>query len=178
MKTTSASLKSNATVKCVVHGTRIPRAAAHEHHEAPRAAGGSDDQDNLIWLCATCHQLSHRIAQLRHLGRLAEAEDIIGVGYNPSQRKRLNQVVYEIMSALAHASAAGLGKEKAEVMLELEHELYAFLKGLASDRRDNGERVGVTKFMISVLHGHAIKNGYLPEGKQEKVLPKINSRLM
>lgn len=160
------SVESHANVKCTVHGVSIPRAAAHEHHEAPRAAGGGDELENLVWLCANCHQLSHRVAQLRQLGRAAEASDIVHSSYpQPAMRKRFEQVVFEILSAHSIADDIGLGKAKAEVILELSHGLYACLKTLAADHRVNGRKVGVAKYMEAVLTQHVRKHGMdIPNG--------------
>lgn len=173
------NVKSHAHVMCFVHGQRIPRAAAHEHHEAPRAAGGTDDVENLVWLCATCHQLSHRVAQLRQLGRGAEAEDIAQTSFGtPAARNRFSQVVLEIMAAHALADDLGLGKAKAEVVLELDHPLYNFLKTLANDHRDNGRKVGVARYIEAVLQKHAIKHGFSSEPKAARVVPKVNPKLL
>lgn len=152
---------------CCVHGTKIPRAAAHEHHEAPRAAGGGDEKSNLVWLCATCHQVAHRVGQLRQLNRGDEASDIMTSYYPaPAQRKRFAQVVHEMVTAHMHADLTGMGKPKAEVMLEIDHELYACLKQLALDYRSGGRRVGVAKYIEAVLNGHVIKNGMNPAAKK------------
>lgn len=151
---------SNATVMCFVHRAAMPRAAAHEHHEAPRAAGGSDDKDNLVWLCATCHQVAHRVAQLMMLGKNAAAIDIATSTYSqPQTRKLFLQVVNEIVIAHLHAQEAGVGKPKAEVMLELDHKLYHHLKTLAQDHRANGRKVGVAKYIEAVLTKHVRQNG-------------------
>ena len=35
------------------------------HHIVPVSAGGTDDLDNLIAICANCHRLAHRIWRLQ-----------------------------------------------------------------------------------------------------------------
>lgn len=165
------NVASNARVRCFVHGTMIPRAAAHEHHEAPRAAGGGDELENLIWLCATCHQLAHRCCQLLQQAKSGEASDIATQTYGiPEARKRFGQVVREMIEAHGHAELAGLGKENAEVMLELDHELYAYLKGLAADYRDpKGHKIGVAKYIEGVLRKHALVKGWVHKPDQLRV---------
>lgn len=154
------SVASHAYVVCVVHRTQIPRAAAHEHHEAPRAAGGTDALSNLVWLCATCHQVAHRVGQLRQLGRAGEAEAIATSSYpNPKMRQRFYQVVSEMVTAHALADVTGAGKPNAEVVLELPHDVYNGLKSLASEHRVNGQRVGVAKYINAILRSHVIKHG-------------------
>lgn len=151
---------SHAFVVCCVHGTQIARAAAHEHHEAPRAAGGGDELSNLVWLCATCHQVAHRVWQLRSLGRAPEGEHIAMSTYpHPQVRSRFMKVVQEMAAAHVHAEEHGLGKANAEVMLELPHDVYNGLKALANEHRVGGRRVGVTPYIAAVLRGHVLKNG-------------------
>lgn len=77
----------------------------------------------------------------------------------PAVRQRFNQVVNEILSALAHAEEAGLRKEQAEVMLELPHDLYDRLKVMASEIRVNGRRISVTKYIEGVLTKHVLASG-------------------
>jgi hypothetical protein len=97
---------------------------------------------------------------LRQLGRGAEAADIAHSSYpQPAARKRFDQVVFEILSAHAVADAAGLGKPMAEIILELDHGLYACLKTLAADHRVNKRKVGVAKYIEAVLRQHVLRNG-------------------
>jgi hypothetical protein len=65
-----------------------------------------------------------------------------------------------------HADLTGGGKPKAEVMLEIDHDLYACLKALALEHRSGGRRVGVAKYIEAVLHGHVLKNGMNPSAKK------------
>jgi hypothetical protein len=42
---------------CADCGTERPK--LHRHHVVPRSQGGSDDQDNIILICANCHEDRH-----------------------------------------------------------------------------------------------------------------------
>lgn len=160
-------VNSNSLVTCWIHQTKIPRAAAHEHHEAPRAAGGSDDVENLVWLCATCHQVAHRATQLLAAGKSGAASDLAYAQYAvPADRHRFASVVKEMVKAHEDAALTGIGKPEAEVMIYLDHELYGYLKALASDHRSGNRKVGVGKYIAAVLRKHAAANGYVEKGKR------------
>jgi hypothetical protein len=55
--------------RCERCGFAPPRALAARvlnlHHIVPVAAGGSDDEGNLVLLCANCHALTHAVCQRR-----------------------------------------------------------------------------------------------------------------
>lgn len=40
-------------------GLRCTRAGDHAHHRLRRSQGGTDDVDNLLWVCAPCHAQIH-----------------------------------------------------------------------------------------------------------------------
>ena len=45
------------SVKCSCPGCR--RVARHVHHNIPRCQGGTDDPQNLVYLCQRCHVAHH-----------------------------------------------------------------------------------------------------------------------
>lgn len=59
--------ENGKSVKCSCPGCR--RVARHVHHHVPRCQGGSDEPQNLVYLCQKCH-VAHHSAQgdFRHWG--------------------------------------------------------------------------------------------------------------
>ena len=72
----SSVADGTGNVTCYVHGTVFPRAACNVHHEMPRAAGGGDDDQNLTWVCASCHTMIHRIAEAVMANKAGRADDV------------------------------------------------------------------------------------------------------
>lgn len=93
-KTRAAVLKRDGR-KCVECGNAVEGSDAHVHHKLPRALGGSDDADNLITLCSTCHSRLH-ITLHASLGRrfletvgIKIAQWFAGEESNPDAMKRI-----------------------------------------------------------------------------------------
>lgn len=148
-------------VTCYIHGTLFPKYSCHVHHEAPRAAGGGDDAENLIWLCANCHNLTHRVAQLEELGRSGEAGDLSLSAYPvPSQRIRFKKTVKEILTANAKAKIEGKRKAKAMVEIELSHEVYDKLKVFLNDHKTGNKRISNSKYIEQLIVKHLKQKGY------------------
>ena len=72
----SSVADGTGNVTCYVHGTVFPRAACNVHHEMPRAAGGGDDDQNLTWVCASCHTMIHRSAEAVMANKAGRADDV------------------------------------------------------------------------------------------------------
>jgi hypothetical protein len=47
----------------------------HAHHVVPVACGGTDDPDNLIVVCPTCHAVAHALGRI---GRMAAVREWVG----------------------------------------------------------------------------------------------------
>lgn len=149
-------------VTCFVHGIAFPKSTCHLHHSAPRAAGGGDEQANLIWLCANCHNTAHRVAQLQEQGKSGEASDTSMTLYpTPASRQRFQRVVKEILEAETLAKGTGKGKSHTMVELHLTPEVHTRLKTLVADIRVNGKRTGVAKYVESLVIQHLRQKGYL-----------------
>jgi len=147
-------------VICYVHGTPFPKESCHEHHKSPRALGGQDDKGNLVYLCANCHTLVHRCAQLFIGNKSGIAADIASQAYpTPASRSRFFELVKTIMSSVAEAEDLDLGREKAIIILSLDHSTHSKLKTLAGERKENGRKVGVSRYIEAVLLQHIQKKG-------------------
>lgn len=149
-------------VKCFVHNKQFARSSCHSHHLTPRAAGGLDDSENLVWLCANCHTLAHRCAQLQLHGKAGIASDLANQTYDvPVIRSRFLQVVKEIADSTTVASDFGLGKSRATCIIELDHDIYSKLKNLAYERKEKGRKVGVARYIEVILLDHLRKKGLI-----------------
>lgn len=66
------------SIKCQCGCRRVAR---HIHHIQPRCQGGSDDPNNLLFLCQKCHVAHHskhgHFAQWGKMGGLKAAEQIV-----------------------------------------------------------------------------------------------------
>lgn len=149
-------------VVCYVHNKKYPRSTCHDHHITPRASGGLDYKDNLVWLCANCHTLLHRCIQLYTKGKKGLANDLAEQSYDvPVIRQRFMSLVKDAVDAASIAQAFGLKKAKALCSLELDHDVYHKLKILAYERKEKGRRVGITRYIEVILIDHLRKKGLL-----------------
>jgi len=148
-------------VTCFVHGQQFPKQTCEQHHLTPRASGGQD-QDNLVWLCANCHTLVHRCAQLYAVKKHGVANDIIEQAYPfPATRERFHRVMQEIINASVIAEDFQLGKDRASCVVSLDHDVYAKLKTLAREKKENGRSVGVSRYVEALILNHLRKKGFI-----------------
>lgn len=146
-------------VSCYICKQNKPRKLAHEHHKVPRAAGGQDTRENLVFLCPTCHDNLHRFAEMIVGGKVNEALDLVGLEYrSPAPRARS----IELAKLVAQSFSIPGMEEKAEVTISvtLPRELVGRLKVLASEHTtDKGRAYGVPKFAALILTQYLIKKG-------------------
>jgi hypothetical protein len=157
-------------VTCYVHQGVIQREFAHEHHKKPRAAGGDDSKDNLVWLCPSCHDNMHRIATMLLSGNREKADSLAHNGYkNVRARRRLFELSEYVAAAMQRKRD---GEEDAipelqRVTMDLPVPLVDALKQLArscGSRTKDGKRkkrTGFAKYMQAVLRQHARDNGMI-----------------
>lgn len=149
-------------VTCYVHGQQFPQQTCEQHHLTPRSSGGLDDLDNLVWLCANCHTLAHRCAQMHLAKKSGLAKDTAEQAYPyPSVRSRFTRVVQEIINAKGFAEDFQLGKDKALCQVQLSHDVYAKLKTLSYEKKESGRRVGVSRYIEALILDHLRKKGLL-----------------
>ncbi len=147
---------------CFVHGTPFPRASLDSHHIRTQASGGSDDPDNLVDLCALCHETGHRVASMVRHRRNAEAEETAQALF-PSQpaRLRFKQIVRGIVESEVLAKDLGTGKQEHVLQLVLTPDTFVRLKSLAQDLRHNGRPMGVARYVEGILQHHLRQKGLL-----------------
>ncbi len=49
----------------------------HEHHILPRYLGGSDDEDNVVWICPNTHAATHELLRLYLKGGTKPPADVV-----------------------------------------------------------------------------------------------------
>lgn len=155
-------------ILCYVHGTNLPRAGANEHHIVPQAAGGTDDPSNLVWLCATCHNVLHRCEEHLQAGRAGVVRDIISSAYTGARsRSRMERLVQEAAKAFAAADEAGVAGDG---ILEIPRALFDLLKMAARETKDpqTGRRASVQGYVLRLIQGHLRKLGYETRTKPSK----------
>lgn len=141
-------------VVCYVHGTPFPRASCHEHHEMPQAAGGSDDPANLTFVCANCHNMIHRIADLLRANRKGFGADI-ALQYSPndlSMRDRLLRLAeYAAASMQSVDDGETPGATDQVIQVVLPRAIYERFKILVGDHRANGRKVSIQSYMQNMV---------------------------
>ncbi len=102
-------------VTCHVHhDKRLPRKLAHSHHVNPRLAQGSDDSENLIWLCPDCHHTIHQIATMLAHGRAGEAIFFANEAYpHPPLKKRALELASIVSEGIARKKSGDVVTERA-----------------------------------------------------------------
>ena len=151
-------------VTCHVHVDKtMPRELAHSHHVNPRLAKGSDDSDNLIWLCPDCHHAIHQLATMLAHGR-AEAVHIAHEAYpHPPTRKRALQLASLVSEGIARKKAGEVVTDHV-VPIVLEPEVFSALRHLAARYKHGGRRVGVARFVEALVLRELRQKGFkIPE---------------
>ena len=135
-------------VRCFIHNELFTKASCNLHHEAPQAAGGGDEVENLVWLCASCHTLAHRVAQLFETRKAGEAKHLCEAAFPaPAHRARLEQVVKEMLEAHAKAKSEGIVREITTVEIKLPAEVHSRLKLAAKQHKSPMNRYVKTLIM-------------------------------
>lgn len=157
---------------CYVHNQEFPRESMQEHHKRPRAYGGPDVPDNIVWICSGDHDLLHRSAQRLYANKAGEAKDMVvrHLPNYPAGQKRL----WDLVLAVAHARRdharsseipeAGVDAEDpistVKMSLDLPDWLHHRLKTLATGK-------GLYKYVMGVLENHAVIATQKPGASEE-----------
>jgi hypothetical protein len=91
-----AKIHSSSSVPCYVDGKVFPLALLNEHHVRPQAFGGDDSPENKKYLCPTCHQSLHRLADLMLAGKTGSARSLAGAIFSdPAQTAKVLALAVE-----------------------------------------------------------------------------------
>lgn len=135
-----------------------PRAGCHRHHLDPRYTGGSDADENLVWLSATAHSMVHRASQFIKSGKRGRAQDLAMKAYPaPAMRQRFLSVVTSEVEAAQRAERTGARKKEIVMEIPMPRQNYEDLKRLVADLRVDGKRVTIQDYVQRLILSHVYK---------------------
>lgn len=158
---------------CYIHNdVEVPPEALETHHKWPRVYGGPDTDDNLMYLCSTCHSICHRLSHKIYAGKSGVAKTIVDQ-YLPGQPKRqlrLLELAETVARArLAHKRSAKMPnddqKENVDTILvsfELPYWVHHRLKTLSAGR-------GLYRYINEVLEKHVVVATNKPGAPDEEL---------
>lgn len=145
-------------IKCHVCVTSVPREFAHEHHERPQAAGGTDE--DIIFLCSGCHNNVHQIANMLMGPKAGQAEATIKsfslYAASLHSQRRCMQLAMEVVKWLQLKRAGQLKSdenEDVEVVMFLPLKIRNALQAEADAMRHpkSGRRVGMSRLATNIV---------------------------
>lgn len=146
-------------VICGICRNPNPRGFCHEHHIVPKAAEGPNIDENLLTLCASCHNNLHRICDMLKAGKSLEAESIASVIYqNPKIRSLMLRLASQaVRSILLNRSQATGGDIVLKVKIPRQDVLR--LNVLANEINFGGRPCSVQRY-IRELVLKTLREGY------------------
>ena len=148
---------------CYVHGGEaVDTRLLHEHHKVPQGYGGKDEPSNRVWLCGSCHDHLHRLAQYLLSGKQGLASDLAVQIFPamPAARQRLQELAKTAAKAqqeyVPHFGDTEEEDDVVIVALHMPRSLHAQLKTLASNHsnKNSKRRVGLYRYIMTVLRNH------------------------
>lgn len=130
-------------ILCAICGCREPLATAHDHHRKPRAFGGSDEPENRVWLCASCHTRLHRVQGFIARRATASAFDLCNSIFPTDGKARGQLWIFANEAAAIEMEVKesfAAHRTDVSVQLTLDAELWAIIKAQARDRRVSAVR--------------------------------------
>lgn len=132
------ALNADLKVPCFVCRLEEPLPTAEDHHRTPRAFGGTDDETNRVWLCASCHARLHRVQGFLLKGQTAGAYDLCNSIFPADGKARGN--LWTLANEAAEAErevkeSFGLHKTHQKVTLTLDVDTWWSVKAQAKERK-------------------------------------------
>lgn len=161
--------------RCHVHGGNpISTKLLHRHHVVPQGYGGPDTEANTVWICASCHDLLHRMAHFVLSKKQGIAQDLASqhLPNSPAARQRLWKLTASAANAMqTHIPEAGESSEEILMSLSVPRALHHRLKTLAQDHfhAKSGRRVGLYRYCVEVLKKH-VEVKMMKSGAKEEEL--------
>ncbi len=158
-------------MRCYIHGGEDvgPRLLVI-HHKHPTGWGGKDVPENKISICASCHDLLHKIAESFFAKKRGVGADLANQ-YLPNDPRR-RQLLLQLANQAATAKRDYYANHPDEVpeiednsdtvmvSLEISRGLHHRLKTLSSGyQHENGRKVGLYRYIVEVLKNHAKMKG-------------------
>lgn len=147
-------------MECFIRrGEQFPRESMHPHHIQPRAYGGPDTPENIVWICSDVHDILHRLAVklAAKASMVGEAKHILEkfLPGQPARQERLWKLAVSAARAqLQHVRTGDIpeaGLEEVDVVkivVEAPVWLHHRLKTLSVG-------TGLQKYVLRLLQHHA-----------------------
>lgn len=139
-------LPLNTKIPCFICTVLEPLATAHDHHRTPRAFGGTDDGENRVWLCASCHTRLHRVQEFIVQGKMASAYELCHsiFGTKEKYKETLWTLANEAASAEAEVGDSfSAHQSTVTVNLAIDADVWATIKARAIDGRTSASKLAV-----------------------------------
>jgi len=167
-------------INCYICGQDVPGELSHDHHKIPQAAAGSDRRDNLLKLCAGCHNNLHRIAEMMKTGRGSVAQDIAKAAYPDSRcRARLFELAEVVAESMILKRDGKVRVEETNLTITLDAQVYRKLRMIANEHtHSNGRTMGVAAYVAVLLEEHVQKKtGTTPVAQRKSPISLRNHPL-
>lgn len=115
---------------CWVCSDTLPRSFLNEHHRAPRATGGGEEETNKVFICPTCHTACHEITKVYLKGKGGLVRDMLSLLLHDD--KEAGERMLELVKVEAQAWRSGDRSEFQRVTFNLQRGTYDALRGIAS----------------------------------------------
>jgi HNH endonuclease len=162
-------------IKCYVCAQMVPDELSHDHHKIPRLAAGGDEPENRLKLCSSCHNNTHRIAELIKSGKAGIANDISRAAYPDLQvRERLFELVRLVAEAMILKADGKVLVEETVLSITLPMKTYTQIRLIANEHINpvTGRSMGVDPYVRNLIAGHVkqiLKEGDTPPKKRSSV---------
>jgi|SRR5579885_2122895 len=154
------AVKTLTVVSCHVCEQPIPKDLANLHHVIPQAVGKKGKEGPTVYLCPTCHDTTHRVAEMIRAGKQGLIEERVSVLYkHPPTRKRLYVLANTVAREMEERGDNFDPEQDAQVVLQLTRQHLDRLKLLAGDVRVNGKKLGVANYIQQILLKHLQSKG-------------------
>ena len=141
--------KIDQKVSCHICTELVPVITSEDHHIVPRAFGGTDDPDNRVWLCASCHTRLHRIQGLFVKGKAAQAVSLCSNIFPTNAGKRGRLIILSQKAAAAERDMKSVNAEyktEQKVQLLLDVKTWAIIKA-----RAKAQKISATVYAAKML---------------------------
>lgn len=132
----------------------------HEHHRNPRAFGGGNETENLVWLCTSCHTLLHRLAPMFMSGKAGLVNDYIEqyLPDDPQARVLFKDLIQDVVKASIAFGDKELDKDDLVTMqIKIPRTLHSLLKTIAMDfTHKSGRPMGLYSLCVAALKKFAM----------------------
>ncbi|WP_324736392.1 HNH endonuclease signature motif containing protein [Thermococcus sp. SY098] len=143
--------------KCEVCGKKLPPSALHIHHITPVSEGGTNRVDNIIVVCANCHNLIHRANKYprEKLRKIA--------------RNRSKKVKEQIRQILSRNKSKKSTKSKSRSLFDAEISTFSIssLLGSSSSKRKGHRKKEKNPFDIEIPTWE-FEDPFSPKSKKRK----------